>query len=142
MRRSTASAPLRVPVAWRRRRERTDSLLESFYHAFCGIGAAFRGERQVKIHSVLAVVAIAGGLGLGLDAISWGLLIFAIGMVLTAELLNTAIERVVDIAAEGEYSNLARDAKDIAAGAVLLAATSALAIGLVVFSPKLVALLM
>lgn len=126
-----------IPKAWQRRVRRTSSLPEAFYHAFVGVGVAVVGERNLKIQCVLATVAVALALWLGFDPISWCLLFLSIGIVVTAELLNTAVERVVDLAAGGEYHALARDAKDVAAGAVVIASLTATAIGLMLYIPKL-----
>lgn len=129
-----------VPKAWRRRVQRTSSLIESFYHALRGLSVAFQGERNLKIHLVLAVAAVGLALYLGFDAISWALLFLAIGLVITAELLNTAVERTIDMFTGGEFHNLAKDAKDVAAGAVVCASMTSLAIGAAIYLPRLVRL--
>jgi diacylglycerol kinase len=126
-----------IPKAWQRRIQRTSNLAEAFYHAFVGLKVAVGGERNLKIQCVAGTLAIALAEWLGFDAISWCLLFLAIGVVVTAEMLNTAIERVVDLAAGGEYHALARDAKDVAAGAVVIASVTAAAIGLTLYLPRL-----
>lgn len=131
---------IRVPKAWRRRVQRTSSLPESFYHALRGVSVAFQGERNLKIHSVMALAAISLALCLHIDALSWALLFLAIGLVVTAELLNTAIERAIDMFTGGEFHNLAKDAKDVAAGAVVCAAISSAAMGAAIFLPRIIAL--
>jgi diacylglycerol kinase len=76
------------------------------------------------------------GVYLGLSKLEWGLIIFSIGLVLTAEVLNTAVERLGDVVAGGKYNNLVRDIKDISAGAVMVSALTALTIGvLILFVP-------
>ncbi|MBX9686399.1 MAG: diacylglycerol kinase family protein [Candidatus Obscuribacterales bacterium] len=127
---------INVPRAWRRRVERTSSLLESFYHAWRGLSVAFQGERNLKIHSVLAVLAVSFAIILRFDPLSWALLFLAIGLVLTAEMLNTALERAVDMVTGGEFNNLAKDAKDVAAGAVVCASLSSLAIAVALYLPR------
>lgn len=134
-------APQKTPTVWRRKNQSTQTLPEAFSNAFSGLQAAFVGERNFKIHCALTIFAVIAGFALKLDPVSWVLLVFAIGLVMTAELLNTAIERVVDIASEGEFSALARDAKDIAAGGVLLSSIAAAIIGLILFVPRVIALL-
>lgn len=104
----------------------------SFRCALRGIACCIKEERNLRIH-----LAAAGGvLGLGgicrLPAGEWALLILLIALVLCAELVNSAVERAVDLACSG-YHALARDAKDIAAGAVLVTAAAAVVIGLLLF---------
>ena len=130
-----------IPKAWQRRVQRTSNLAEAFYHAFVGLGVAVGGERNLKIQCVLGSLALAAAAWLRFDPVSWALLFLAIGMVVTAEMLNTAIERVVDLAAGGQYHALARDAKDVAAGAVVIAALTASAIGLTLYVPRILTLL-
>lgn len=129
-----------VPLAWRRRVQRTSSLVESFYHATRGISVALQGERNVKIHFVLAILAVGLGVYVHLEALSWALLFLAIGLVITAELLNTAVERVVDMFCGGQYNSLAKDAKDVAAGAVFCASIASALMGAAVFVPPLLAM--
>ena len=106
-------------------------LLQSFACAFRGIYIAMATERNFKIHLVAVVIAVAIGIYLGLSAVAWCLIIFAIGLVLAAECLNTALERMCDEISGGEKSEVIRNAKDIAAGAVWLAAIAALVIGII-----------
>lgn len=127
-----------VPLAWRRRVQSTSSLVESFYHALCGISVAFQGERNLKIHFVMAVLATSAASFLHFDPLSWALLFLAIGLVITAEMLNTAVERVVDMFCAGQYNALAKDAKDVAAGAVFCASCTSLAIGAAIFLPRII----
>ena len=130
-----------IPRAWRRRVQRTSSLIESFYHALRGISVAFGSERNLKIHSALTVIAITLASYLKFDSVSWALLFLAIGMVITAELLNTALERSIDMFTGGEFNNLAKDAKDIAAGAVFCASLASVGMGIALYLPKLIAII-
>ena len=84
------------------------------------------------------MVAIGLGIFLGLPAVKWGLVIFAIGFVLAAELFNTAIERLGDEAAEGKQKSTIKTAKDAAAGGVLISAIAALIIGIIILIVPLV----
>jgi diacylglycerol kinase len=104
--------------------------------ALSGIAFAIRTQRHMQIHVIAAVIVIALGSFLSLEAIDWCLLAIAIGMVVSAELVNTAIEQAVDLASP-ERHPLAKSAKDVAAGAVLAAALVAIAIGLLVLGPPL-----
>ena len=102
-----------------------------FGYAFAGLAEAWRTQRNVRIHAVLAIVAVGGGIWLRLPAPAWVAVVLAIGLVLVAELLNTALEAAVDLASPAEHP-LAKQAKDIAAAAVLVAAVIALATGALV----------
>ena len=131
--------PFAVPASWQRKTGRTTSMIESFYHATTGIIQGLKEQRNLRIHFVLSAVVVFLGLFLHVDAVSWLALALSIGLVIGAELLNTAIEHVVDLTAGGEYHPAARKAKDTAAAAVLIAAIAALAVGIIVFVPRLTA---
>ncbi|WP_379138182.1 diacylglycerol kinase family protein [Paenibacillus sp. sgz500958] len=109
---------------------------KKFWHSFRfaahGIASAFKSELNMKVHSGLAVVVLLLAALFRLPASSWMFLMLAITLVLTAELLNTAVESVVDLTSP-EVHPLAKKAKDTAAGAVLLTAAFALITGIYVF---------
>lgn len=107
----------------------------SFGHAFRGVGAALRSEVHLQFHAVASVVTIGLGWFFRLSLGEWALVALAIGAVWAAELFNTAIEALTDLISPG-YHPLAGRAKDVAAGAVLLMALGALAVGLLLFGPK------
>ncbi|MBI1415971.1 MAG: diacylglycerol kinase family protein [Limimaricola sp.] len=109
----------------------------SFRHAFRGLGLLLRQPNAV-IHLLAAFATIGLAAFLRVRGGDWIALIFAITLVLAAEAINTALERVVDLASP-EWSALARDAKDLAAACVLVCAIGAVCIGLIVFWPYLVA---
>ena len=113
------------------------SFLRSLGVAVRGIRDAVAEERNLRIH--LGVTALVIGLGMWADLsrIEWGLLVLCIGSVLTGELLNTAIETVVDLVCPGEHE-LARKAKDISAGAVLTLTVMSVVLGLLILIPPLV----
>jgi diacylglycerol kinase len=111
---------------------------KSFRYAFDGIWAALKTERNLRTHAVLSLVAIGLGIFLGLPAVKWCLVIFAIGFVLAAELFNTAIEQLGDEAAAGKQKSTVKTAKDAAAGGVLLSAVAALVIGIIILVVPLV----
>ena len=115
---------------------RAGTLLASFRYAFAGIRYLLWTQRNAKIHSALGLVAAALGLALGLDRYEWLALLLTITMVLAAEGVNTAVEAAVDLAAPG-YHPLAKIAKDVGAGTVLLTAIASVLIGLVLFVPHL-----
>ncbi|RNI32677.1 diacylglycerol kinase family protein [Rufibacter immobilis] len=113
--------------------------LNSFGYAFKGIAAAFRSEINLRWHVLSAGAVVAVGFYVGLSKIEWALVCFSIGLVWMAELFNTAIEVVVNLVSPGHHL-LAGKAKDIAAGAVLVASITASLVGLLVFFPYLGAL--
>lgn len=109
-------------------------LIASFRYAFLGIITAFQ-EQNMKIHGIAAVIVIISGIFTGLNGTEWLVIILTISLVMGAEMINTAIESVVDLASPDVHP-LAKKAKDIAAGAVLLFSISSVIIGLIIFIPK------
>lgn len=128
-----------VPASWQHKTGRTTSMIESFYHAFSGIRQGLKEQRNLRIHFTLSALVVCLGVFLHVDAASWLALVLCIGLVIGAELLNTAIEHVVDLTAGGEYHLAAKKAKDTAAAAVLVVALAASAVGAIVFLPRLCA---
>lgn len=110
--------------------------MASFRHAFAGVALLVRSQANARIHLAATVVVVAMGLWLQLPERDWALLTLAMGGVWAAEALNTAIETVVNLVSP-EWHPLARDAKDLAAGGVLLATLVAVVIGVLVFAPPL-----
>ena len=110
-------------------------ITKSFGYAFEGIFTCIRKERNMKIHCVMAVLVVAAGVILGLSPVEWCICLGLFGLVMALELVNTAVEAVVDLVT-GEYHPLAKIAKDTAAGAVLIAAIRAAAAGLIIFVPR------
>lgn len=118
---------------------RSHSLLWSFNYAIQGIVYALKTQRNMRLHAIAAAVVLVGALVLDVEPLGFVALIFAIGLVVVAELANTALEAVVDLAVE-TYDPMAKTAKDVAAGAVLVASIVAVAIGYVVLYAPLVRL--
>jgi diacylglycerol kinase len=114
--------------------------LESFVHAWNGIAYVFRTQRNARVHLVCALAAITLGVALRLSPLEFVAIIFAIGAVVGAELINTVAEAIVDLVTD-KYHPLAKIAKDVAAGAVLWSAMGAVAVGIVIFGPHLLSLL-
>ncbi len=112
------------------------AFLQSFVYAFAGVRYAVRTQRNGRVHLAIAVCAIALGLWLGISQLEWALVFVAITGVFIAEMINTVVEACVDLATQ-EYHPLAKIAKDVAAGAVLLNAILSIIIGLFVFGPHL-----
>lgn len=116
------------------------SLVSAFRCAGQGLVYAFVTQRNMKIHAPVALVALALGAVLSLSVAEWAAIIICIALVFAFECMNTAVESVVDLVSP-EYSELARHAKDCAAGAVFVCALAALVVGVVVFLPKAAALI-
>jgi len=107
-----------------------------FIHAMGGILETARTERNFKIHLICAIVAVAAGSWIHLSTSDWLWITFCIALVFALELLNTALEAVVDLLSPASHP-LAKKAKDAAAGAVLIGAIFALIVGASIFLPKL-----
>ena len=114
--------------------------IKSFGNAFRGIFFAFKTQHNIWIHSLAIVVVVIAGFIFKLDVMEWGLVVLAIGLVLAAEMINTAMEWLIDLVSP-DYSEKAGLIKDVAAGAVLVAAVISVIIGAIVFVPKLLNLL-
>ncbi len=114
-------------------RQTSQSLLQSFNYATEGVIHALRTQRNLWIHFGIAVAVLIAALAFGVTKIELMVLLLAITFVLVAELVNTAIEAAVDVASTS-FDPMAKLAKDIAAGAVLIAALNAVAVGYLVFS--------
>ncbi len=112
---------------------RTPTLLQSFNNATEGIIHAVRTQRNLWIHFAIAAAVLVAAVAFGVTKIELISLLLAITFVLVTELVNTAIEATVDIASTS-FDPMAKLAKDIAAGAVLVAALNAVAVGYLVFS--------
>jgi diacylglycerol kinase (ATP) len=114
-------------------RRRSQSLFQSFNVAAEGIVHAVRTQRNLWIHFAIAAAVLIAAIGFGASKLELAVLLLAITFVLVAELVNTAVEAAVDVASTS-FDPMAKIAKDIAAGAVLVAALNAVAVGYLVFS--------
>nr|WP_303181246.1 diacylglycerol kinase family protein [Lachnoclostridium phocaeense] len=110
-------------------------LYKSFGYAFEGIFAVIKKERNMQIHCCMMVLVILAGLFFQISAVEWCICLVLFGLIMSLELVNTAVESVVDLVTE-ERRPLAKLAKDAAAGAVLLASIMAAVAGLIIFLPK------
>ena len=115
-------------------------LMRSFGFAGQGIGYAIRTQANVRIHLTITALVIGAGLWLQLNPIEWAILIVMISVVLSAELFNTALEATLDRVSVEEHP-LAKIGKDVAAGAVFVCAIGAVIVGLLIFGPRLLALI-
>jgi diacylglycerol kinase (ATP) len=114
--------------------------LRSFGHAFRGLAILLRTQHNARIHAVATILVVAAGALFGISPAEWALIALAIVCVWVAEALNTSIEFLVDLASP-EPHLLAGKAKDVAAGAVLVAAIGSLIVGALVFGPHVLSML-
>ncbi len=113
------------------------NLINSFKHAFDGLKTCVYKERNIKIHLCMMILVILFGTILEINKYEWFICLILFGLVIGAELFNTAIEIVVDMITLKTDIN-AKNAKDIAAGGVLVLAIFSSIIGLIIFAPKII----
>ncbi|NJO42621.1 MAG: diacylglycerol kinase family protein [Cyanobacteria bacterium CRU_2_1] len=131
----TLSEPSRT-LSWRV----ASNLFVSFRYAWAGVSYAYQTQRNFRIHVAVGTLAIALSIVLHLSRVEVAIIGLTIGAVLTMELLNTALESVVDLTVRQTYHELAKIAKDCAAGAVLISAFAAVLVaGSLLIPPLLVA---
>ncbi|MEX2235739.1 MAG: diacylglycerol kinase family protein [Cyclobacteriaceae bacterium] len=106
--------------------------LKSFIYAVNGIGAAVREQRNLKVQALIALITVGAGFYFQITWLEWCLILFAIALVIGLEIMNSAVEDLVDLVTQ-ERKPLAGKVKDLAAGAVLFASVIALIIGIIVF---------
>lgn len=114
------------------------ALKKSFTYAFRGIYKALQTESNMRRHLASAVIACTMAFVLSFNITEWAILTLAIFSVMIAELLNTAVEYTIDMTCGDKYTTIGEYAKDIAAGATLLAAIGAVIIGLLLYLPKII----
>ena len=114
----------------------SNKIKDSFSYAIQGIFTTFRTERNMRIHTVCTVIVLLSGVILHFKPWEWVAVIGAINFVIVTEMINTAIENTVDLVTL-ECHPLAKNAKDVAAGAVLFSALCAVIIALIVYWPYL-----
>jgi len=115
----------------------TRGRLFSFNYAFAGLRHVITSQRNAWIHACITVVVILLAAILKLSYLHWAILVLAIGLVWTAEIMNTALEALVDLASPQQHP-LAKIAKDTAAAAVLISAIVSVLIGLIILLPPLI----
>ena len=117
--------------------------LKKFFHSFTypikGLKYAYRNEQNLAVDVGIALLVILAGFIFRVSVSEWAILLLTIGLVISCELINTAIEAVVDLVTE-EYHPLAKVAKDTSAAAVFIFAIIAIIVGLIIFLPKLLAI--
>lgn len=108
------------------------TFFQSFKYALEGLATAVKTERNINVMLILGFCTIVAGFAVGLDAVSWCIIIICCGLVIFAELCNTAMETIVDLATQ-ELHPLAKRAKDIAAASVYVLSLTAALVGCIVF---------
>jgi diacylglycerol kinase len=111
------------------------SFLRSFRYAFAGIAYVLRTQRNARVHAGVAGLVIVAGVYFRVTAVEWAILALTMGVVFSAEMINTVAELAVDLLTQ-RFHPLAKIAKDAGAGAVLLAALAAVAVGVAIFGPR------
>jgi len=109
----------------------------SFIYPVKGLLYAYRNEQNLAVDVGIALVVIVFGILFGINKYEWAILVLTIGLVVSCELINTAIEAVVDLVTE-EYHPLAKVAKDTSAAAVFIFAIIAVIVGIIIFVPKII----
>ncbi|HFI0235986.1 TPA: diacylglycerol kinase family protein [Streptococcus suis] len=112
-------------------------LVASLEFATTGLFTAFKEERNMRKHVVSAILVILAGLIFQVSITEWLFLLLSVCLVIAFEIVNSAIENVVDLASDYHFSMLAKNAKDMAAGAVLFVSGFAVIVGLLIFLPKI-----
>jgi diacylglycerol kinase (ATP) len=115
---------------------RSQTIFDSFNYAFEGIVHALRTQRNMRIHFAVAAGVVVAALWVGVTKLELIVLLISITFVLTAEMINTAIEGTIDVSTTS-FDPMAKLAKDVAAGAVLIATVNAIAVGYLVFSGRI-----
>ncbi len=111
-------------------------LIKSFSYALQGLRGAFSSERNLQIHFLFSIIAVICGFFFQITKVEWMVIFLLIGGMFSLELVNTAVEKVVDLVTS-EFHPLAKKAKDISAGAVLIYAIISVIVGLIIFLPYL-----
>jgi diacylglycerol kinase len=115
---------------------RRHGLLLSFGYAFAGLAFLLRTQRNARIHVVMGTLACGLGAWVRISRVEWAVIVFTIALVLILEGLNTAVEAAIDLASP-DIHPLAKAAKDLAAGMVLIATIASVAVGLLILAPPL-----
>jgi len=112
------------------------AFFHSFTYAFHGIAHVLRTQRNARIHLLISAAVIGAGWLFRVTPVEWAILALTMGVVFSAEMINTVAELAVDLLTQRAHP-MAKIAKDVGAGAVLIAALAAVAVGLAIFGPRL-----
>ena len=113
------------------------NLVLSFKYAWAGVCYAFATQRNFRIHTFVGIFAVSMGAFLQIEAVEMAIIAMTCAIVMVLELINTAIEAVVDLTVKQSYHELAKIAKDCAAGAVLISAFAAVVVAACILLPPL-----
>ena len=114
--------------------------IRSFRYAGMGIYSLFRYENNARIHLIACLLVVIAGISLNISPNEWCIIVILIGLVWSAEAINTAIEKLADVVSP-DYHRAIKDVKDLAAAGVLILAISAVIVGGIIFIPKILFLL-
>lgn len=114
---------------------------KNFFHSLCfasnGIMYALKTQRNLRIHVVIALLILIVSMLLNISLLEWPVIILCIILIFFSEMINTVVETLIDLYYKDEYSPVAKNAKDVAAGAVLISALGVAIIGMIIFIPKI-----
>ncbi len=113
---------------------------QSFRYALRGIGIIFKTQHNAWLHGVSTVIVVVLGFWLHISEVEWAVILLSVTSVLAAEAFNTAVEIDINLTSP-DFHPFARDTKDVASGAVLITALGAALVGIVIFIPKVLFLL-
>ena len=123
----------------RKKQKGMKKFINSFSYPIKGLRYAYKNEQNLAVDVGIALLVVIFGFLFRINKYEWAILVLTIGLVISCELINTAIEAVVDLVTE-EYHPLAKVAKDTSAAAVLVFALGAIVVGLIIFVPKIIGL--
>lgn len=123
----------------RKKQKGLKKFINSFTYPIKGLRYAYKNEQNLALDVGMALIVVIFGFLFKVNKYEWAILVLTIGLVISCELINTAIEAVVDLVTE-EYHPLAKVAKDTSAAAVLVFAIVAIIVGLIIFVPKIIGL--
>lgn len=112
------------------------SRIQSFKYALNGLKTVFLEEHNARIHLIVSLIVIICGLIFQISSVEWMIICFTIGLVISMEIINSAIENLSDFVSP-EYHKLIKKTKDLSAAAVLVCTLSSIAIGILIFLPKI-----
>lgn len=118
--------------------DKNKSFIASLKHALRGITTVFKEERNMRSHVLSALLSLLLCWFFRVTTVEWFMILFCCFLVIIIEVLNTVVENIVDLVTECSYHPIAKKAKDMAAAAVLIAASFSLIIGCIVFLPKFI----
>lgn len=117
--------------------EKNRHFTQAFRHAIAGVWTVVADERNMRYHLVAAVVAVVAGWYYAISELEWLMVVLAIFFVVASEFANTIAESLADLIVGDRYDPLVKKVKDVAAGSVLLAATFAVVVAIIIFVPKI-----